>query len=54
VLREAGVIRQYYQGTTKLNALRAEELEARFPGLLPALVAAAAQEPGQQDLPAGG
>jgi len=46
VLREAGVIRQYYVGTTKLNALRADEMEARFPGLLSALVAAAAREAG--------
>ncbi|MFI7388057.1 ArsR/SmtB family transcription factor [Streptomyces sp. NPDC049813] len=44
VLREAGVIRQYYVGTTKLNALRTEELEGRFPGLLPAVVAAATVE----------
>lgn len=41
VLREAGVIRQYYVGTTKMNALRTDELEERFPGLFPALVAAA-------------
>lgn len=44
VLREAGVIRQYYVGTTKLNALRADEMEERFPGLLSALVAASARE----------
>ncbi|TMR19127.1 helix-turn-helix transcriptional regulator [Nonomuraea zeae] len=44
VLREAGVLRQYYVGTTKMNALRAEEMEARFPGLLPALVAAEERE----------
>ncbi|GAA3024599.1 helix-turn-helix domain-containing protein [Streptosporangium longisporum] len=45
VLREAGVIRQYYVGATKMNALRAEEMEERFPGLLPALLAASAAEP---------
>lgn len=44
VLREAGVIRQYYVGTTKMNALRADEMEERFPGLLSALVAASALE----------
>ena len=44
VLREAGVIRQYYVGTTKMNALRAGELEEHFPGLLPALLAAAGRE----------
>ncbi|SDD39255.1 ArsR/SmtB family transcription factor [Glycomyces harbinensis] len=44
VLREAGLIRQYYVGTVKRNALRAEEMEARFPGLLAALLAAATVE----------
>lgn len=44
VLREAGVLRQYYVGTAKLNALRAEELEERFPGLLTAVLEAAAAE----------
>jgi DNA-binding transcriptional ArsR family regulator len=44
VLREAGVIRQYYVGTTKLNTLRAEEMEERFPGLLSAVMTAGAAE----------
>ncbi|MFG3292195.1 ArsR/SmtB family transcription factor [Streptomyces sp. NPDC048179] len=44
VLREAGVIRQYYVGTTKMNTLRADELEQRFPGLLSAVLAASAAE----------
>ncbi|MCQ8190264.1 ArsR/SmtB family transcription factor [Streptomyces rugosispiralis] len=44
VLREAGVIRQYYVGTTKMNTLRAVEMEARFPGLLSAVLAASAAE----------
>ncbi|MEU8517036.1 transcriptional regulator [Kitasatospora sp. NPDC048722] len=44
VLRQAGLLRQYYVGTTKMNALRAEELEHRFPGLLTAVVAAAHAE----------
>ncbi|MGI5521646.1 ArsR/SmtB family transcription factor [Micromonospora sp. CA-259024] len=43
-LREAGVIRQYYVGTAKMNALRADEIERRFPGLLSAVVAAAGSE----------
>ena len=34
VLREAGIIHQRQQGTARLNALREEDLEARFPGLL--------------------
>jgi DNA-binding transcriptional ArsR family regulator len=34
ILREAGVIRQQPQGTTRVNSLRRDDLEARFPGLL--------------------
>jgi len=34
VLREAGIIHQRQEGTARLNALRREDLEARFPGLL--------------------
>jgi DNA-binding transcriptional ArsR family regulator len=41
VLREAGVIHQRQHGTARLNALRAEDLEARFPGLLGTILAAA-------------
>jgi DNA-binding transcriptional ArsR family regulator len=37
-LREAGVIRQERRGTTKLTSLRREDLEARFPGLLDAVL----------------
>src|SRR5579859_1179105 len=32
VLREAGLIKQRQQGTTRLNTLRRVDLEARFPG----------------------
>ncbi len=52
VLREAGLLRQYYVGTTKMNALRSEELEGRFPGLLAAVVAAADAEARRQGGPA--
>jgi DNA-binding transcriptional ArsR family regulator len=38
VLREAGVIRQHRDGTSKLTELRREDLEARFPGLLDAVL----------------
>jgi DNA-binding transcriptional ArsR family regulator len=38
VLREAGLIRQYYVGTSRMNALRREEFEDAFPGLLQALL----------------
>jgi DNA-binding transcriptional ArsR family regulator len=38
VLREAGVIHQRQQGTSRINTLRREDLEARFPGLLDAIL----------------
>ncbi len=38
VLREAGVIKQRLEGTTRLNSLRDEDLERRFPGLLDAVL----------------
>ncbi|MFF2329851.1 MULTISPECIES: ArsR/SmtB family transcription factor [unclassified Streptomyces] len=34
VLRESGVIEQFYRGTAKMNGLRRDDLEALFPGLL--------------------
>jgi DNA-binding transcriptional ArsR family regulator len=37
VLREAGLIRQYYVGTSRMNALRRAEIDEAFPGLLDAL-----------------
>jgi DNA-binding transcriptional ArsR family regulator len=40
VLREAGLIRQRLEGTTRLNSLRREDLDARFPGLLDAVLTA--------------
>lgn len=43
VLRQAGVIRQYYVGTSKMNTLRVDDLESVLPGLLNAVVKAAAQ-----------
>jgi DNA-binding transcriptional ArsR family regulator len=43
VLRESGVIRQRIVGTTRLNSLRREELDSRFPGLLDAVLQAAAR-----------
>ena len=38
VLREAGVIRQHRDGTSKLTELRRDDLDARFPGLLEAVL----------------
>ncbi|MFJ8649186.1 ArsR/SmtB family transcription factor [Streptomyces sp. NPDC093546] len=44
VLRESGVIRQTYRGTAKMNGLRRDDLEALFPGLLDAVLAAAERQ----------
>jgi DNA-binding transcriptional ArsR family regulator len=38
VLREAGVVSQRPEGTARLNTLRREDLDARFPGLLDAVL----------------
>jgi DNA-binding transcriptional ArsR family regulator len=46
VLREAGVIRQRQEGTTRLNALRRADLDARFPGLLETVLHAASAKSG--------
>jgi DNA-binding transcriptional ArsR family regulator len=40
VLRDAGVIQQRQEGTTRLNTLRREDLDARFPGLLDTILRA--------------
>jgi DNA-binding transcriptional ArsR family regulator len=40
VLREAGIIRQREDGKRRWTALREEDLEERFPGLLDAIVSA--------------
>jgi DNA-binding transcriptional ArsR family regulator len=42
ILREAGVIEQRSEGTAKLNSLRRDDLEARFPGLLDAVLKSSA------------
>jgi len=44
VLREAGVIRQRQEGTARLSTLRTDDLDARFPGLLDAVLGAVAGE----------
>jgi DNA-binding transcriptional ArsR family regulator len=38
VLRESGVIHQRREGTSKLTELRREDLDARFPGLIGAVL----------------
>jgi DNA-binding transcriptional ArsR family regulator len=41
VLRDAGLVQTRNVGTTHMNALRSEELEQRFPGLLSSILAQA-------------
>jgi DNA-binding transcriptional ArsR family regulator len=45
VLREAGVIQQRQEGTKRVNTLREDDLEARFPGLLSTILQAAGDQP---------
>lgn len=40
VLREAGIIRQRSEGAQRLTCLRSDDLDARFPGLLDAVLRA--------------
>lgn len=42
VLRDAGVICQRQDGTARLSRLRTDDLEARFPGVLEAVLSSAA------------
>ena len=39
-LRNAGILRQYDDGRQRMNTLRLDELEARFPGLVRTVLAA--------------
>ncbi|MFE0702255.1 ArsR/SmtB family transcription factor [Streptomyces sp. NPDC058872] len=48
VLRESGVIQQVYRGTAKLNALRREDLDALFPGLLDSVLASVDAQAGRE------
>ena len=43
VLREAGIIHQRPEGTARLNMLRRDDLEARFPGLLDSILESATE-----------
>ncbi len=45
VLRESGVIRQHYEGTSCLSRLRRDDLDALFPGLLTAILQAPPNPP---------
>jgi DNA-binding transcriptional ArsR family regulator len=44
VLREAGIITQRQDGTARLSRLRTDDLEARFPGVLEAILSAAGDD----------
>src|SRR5437016_8336616 len=44
ILREAGVIHQRNEGATRLNMLRRDDLEARFPRLLETVLEAAPED----------
>jgi DNA-binding transcriptional ArsR family regulator len=41
VLREAGIITQRQEGTARLSRLRSDDLDARFPGVIEAILSAA-------------
>jgi DNA-binding transcriptional ArsR family regulator len=43
VLREAGLIEQWKEGTLKMSKLRREDIDARFPGLLDSVLSAPAE-----------
>jgi hypothetical protein len=53
VLRESGVIRQHPSGRENLLSLRREDLDARYPGLLDAVLAGAAADEALTRAPAG-
>lgn len=44
-LRQAGVIHQYYAGTSRMNVLRRDDLEEAFPGFLDSVIRAAGKSP---------
>lgn len=46
VLREAGLIRSERRGTEVVNTLRCTEIDAKFPGIIPAILAAVARGTG--------
>jgi len=52
VLREAGLIRSERQGVEMHNTSRCAELDARFPGLIAAIISAHAKESGREPQPA--
>ncbi|MFD7320438.1 ArsR/SmtB family transcription factor [Streptomyces sp. NPDC059875] len=53
VLRESGVIQQIYRGTAKMNALRRDDLDALFPGLLDSVLQASGAQAERLGEPTG-
>ncbi|MET9450184.1 ArsR/SmtB family transcription factor [Streptomyces cinerochromogenes] len=51
VLRESGVIWQHPSGRENLLSLRREDLDARYPGLLDAVLAGAADDEALENAP---
>lgn len=41
VLREAGLVEQWKEGTSKMSRLRRDDIDARFPGLLDSVLGTA-------------
>ncbi|MFF9587359.1 ArsR/SmtB family transcription factor [Streptomyces achromogenes] len=45
-LRESGLVETHLRGNTRVSRIRGEELERRFPGLLPSVLGARPAAPG--------
>jgi DNA-binding transcriptional ArsR family regulator len=45
ILREAGIARSRHEGTRRYHALRRDDLDARFPGLLDTVLRAVESQP---------
>src|SRR5262249_21175708 len=50
-LREAGLIRTRFDGSARLMSLRRSDMDARFPGLLDAVLRSAARDADRLQLP---
>lgn len=44
-LRQAGVLHQYYVGTSRMNLLRIDDMEQVYPGFLPSVIAGSTTTP---------
>jgi DNA-binding transcriptional ArsR family regulator len=41
-LRQAGILHQYYVGTSRINVLRIDDVETAYPGFLPSVLTGSA------------